>query len=90
MTKNGTVRIQIEIDKEKYDELQQLLEKTGTRTMKDFFNNAVTLLKWAIRKRSEGATIAAINEAQKTFVELEMPILDVATRQHFSVDTKQE
>jgi len=84
MAEKNKVRIQIELDREKYEELQKLLEKTGTRTMKDFFNNAITLLKWALKKRSEGALIVAMNEEQKSYVELEMPILEAAVRQVFT------
>ncbi len=77
MSKSEIVRLQVEIPKEQYAELQRLMQETGTRTIKDLTNNAFTLLKWAIKKRREGASIVAMNEKQKTFVELGMPILEV-------------
>ncbi|MDO8603994.1 MAG: hypothetical protein Q7K40_01100 [bacterium] len=77
MSKNGTIRLQVEMEKEGYAELQRLMKETGTRTMKELTNNAFTLLKWAIKKRKEGASIVAMNEKRKIYVELGMPILEV-------------
>ena len=77
MTKKNTVRLQVEMDKESYDELEKLMQETGTRTIKHFTNNAFTLLRWAIRKRREGKIIVAMDSNKGTYIELEMPILAV-------------
>ena len=77
MNTNKTILFQVEIDREQYTELQKLMQETGTRTIKHFTNNAFALLKWAIRKSREGSSIVAMNKELGTYIELEMPILEV-------------
>ena len=70
------IRLQIEIDENQLKELERLQELTGLRTRKDLVNNALSLLKWAIKERARGCSIVSVNEEKKTFVELAMPCLD--------------
>jgi hypothetical protein len=69
------VRIQFEMPKDKADELEMLMKETGVHSKKDLFNNALTLLKWAIRETKRGNSIASIDEANGKYRELQMPIL---------------
>lgn len=71
-------RFQLEISEEGIEEIETLMEETGTPTKREFVNNALSLLKWAIRQRERGYSIAAVNEAEGVYRELEMPILDHA------------
>jgi hypothetical protein len=69
------VRIQFELPKNKADELDRLMKETGVQTKKELFNNALTLLKWAVRETGHGNSIASIDEAHGKYRELQMPIL---------------
>lgn len=68
-------RFQLDISEEDLQEIEAMMEKTGVSTKKEFINNAVTLLNWAIRQREQGNSIAAIDEAADIYRDLEMPIL---------------
>jgi hypothetical protein len=74
------VRIQLDFPQDKVDELNLLMEKSGITTRKDLFNNALSLLAWAIKEREDGNIIAAINEAADTYKELVMHPLETAAR----------
>ncbi len=74
------MRIQIEVDDNGLQVLNAIRQKTGLTTYKDIFNNAVTLLDWAIRQRIEGRVIASLDERTKGYKEMTMPALEEATR----------
>lgn len=71
-----TVRIQYEIPEDRLEALDALMEEAGMKTRTELFNNATTLLRWAIRQRREGRRIASIDYDDKSFRELEMPIFE--------------
>jgi hypothetical protein len=68
-------RIQFELSDDKVRELEELMKESGIRTKKDLFNNALTLLEWAIDEKRAGRTIASIDEKEKRYKELVMPVL---------------
>lgn len=68
-------RLQIELDEKQMKELQALMDEGGVRTKRELFNIALSLLKWAVRQRKAGRTIASIDEATDQYRELDMPIL---------------
>jgi hypothetical protein len=70
------VRIQFELPKDKADELETLMRDAGVGTKKELFNNALTLLKWAIKETRRGNAIASIDEKNGKYRELQMPILE--------------
>jgi hypothetical protein len=70
------VRIQLDLDEKGLQLLDNLKSVMGVKTHKELFNNAVTLLDWAVRQRSNGYAIAALDEQNKTFRELQMPALE--------------
>jgi metal-responsive CopG/Arc/MetJ family transcriptional regulator len=70
-----TVRIQFELPEDKVRELEALMREAGITTRKDLFNNALTLLEWAIREKRAGHAIVSLDEGNKRFKELVMPIL---------------
>lgn len=56
-------------------DIEEMMQVTGTTTKKDLFNNALTILQWAIEERQKGHSIAAISETTNITWMLEMPIL---------------
>jgi hypothetical protein len=69
------VRFQIEMPREKLEEIEQLMNECCIETRKEFFNNALTLLKWAVREKKLGHSIGSIDEARGRFRELQIPML---------------
>ncbi len=74
------MRIQIEVDESGARVLDQIKKSTGLNTYKDIFDNGLTLLLWAVRQRTEGRVIAALDEQSKNYKELQMPALEEAAR----------
>ncbi len=74
----GFVRIQVEFDKCGLAQIEELKEKTGISTYKELFNNALTILAWAVEQRESGRMVASIDEEQNQFRELQMPTLEHA------------
>ena len=70
------MRIQIEIDEKGAEFLQRLRKLTGVQTHKELFNNAITILNWAVQQKRAGRTVASLDEQDKNYKELSMPILD--------------
>lgn len=68
-----TVRIQFDIAENQWESMKGLMEKCGTDTCKDFFNNTYALLEWAVREKCAGNVIASINDGAKQVRELDMP-----------------
>ena len=56
-------------------DLKALMEETGITTEKELINNALTLLEWAIKERKAGRIIASIDETEKSYKAINMPIL---------------
>jgi hypothetical protein len=74
------VRIQLELPKDKAEEIEGLMKETGVQTKKELFNSALTLLKWAVRETKRGNSIASVDEAHGKYRELQMPILSHSWR----------
>ena len=75
-----TTRIQFDLPEEQAEGLEILKDLGGVKTTKDLFNNALTLLEWAINEKKAGRIIVAIDEKNEVFRELVMPILDKAAK----------
>lgn len=67
-------RIQFEVPIDRLQELENLMNKAGIATKKELLNNALTLLEWVIGEKARGHSIASVDETQKRFKELAMPI----------------
>lgn len=70
------MRIQLEL--EDTGLIDRLKHSTGVKTHKDLFNNAVTLLAWAVRQVERGRIVASVNEKTEDYRELQMPALEHA------------
>lgn len=71
----STLRLQFEVSRTKADEIRRLMHEGGFETQKEFFNNAVTLLKWALDHAQKGHAVSAIDRAANREYELQMPFL---------------
>jgi hypothetical protein len=76
MAKPRVIRLQVELEAAQMEELEKLADLGGLRTKKDLLNNALTLLKWAARQKTEGSVIQSVNRSEGTVKELEMPFLE--------------
>lgn len=75
-----TVRLQVELDGERMEELEDLRRLGGLKSKRELLNNALTLIRWAARERSLGRSICSVNPNGQLHKELEMPFLEaVAT-----------
>ena len=74
-------RIQFELPEDKVRELERLMAASGIKTKKEFFNNALTLLEWAIKEKKAGRTIASIDETAHSYKEIVMPVLSAVAQE---------
>lgn len=69
------MRIQLDLPEEKVHELKALMAEADLETYKELFNNALTLLEWAIEEVKAGRDLASVDEGQESYRALVMPIL---------------
>lgn len=70
------MRLNFEFPEDRISELKALQEATGTETMKELVNAALTTLEWLLDEVKKGNEIAAINESRQTYRVLVTPILE--------------
>jgi hypothetical protein len=51
-----------ELPADRVNELRDLQAQTGSESMKELFNNALTMLEWSIKEVKNGNEIAAVND----------------------------
>jgi len=71
-------RIQFELTESQVKDIEKLMEKTSTSTKREFFNNAIAILEWAVDESSNGRKIASMDDSSHTYKELVMPIFRAA------------
>jgi len=71
-----------ELPEERVNELKQLQTDTGSESMKELFNNALTMLEWAIKEVKHGNEIAAVNEEEKVYRVFITPLLERVAKKH--------
>lgn len=74
------MRIQLDVAKDHLAEIKFLMQKTNCETYKEFFNNAMTLLKWAVTQKSQGRSLYSVDQATDTWIELQMPALEYCAK----------
>ena len=67
-------RVQFDISVEMVKELDLHQSEIGVNTRKELFNNALTLLQWAVRQIKAGKIVGSVNEQSDSYSELQMPI----------------
>lgn len=79
--KSNTNRFQVDLNADQMQALEFLTGMAGLRTKREFFENALTLFRWAARERMQGRTICSIDAENHQIKELEMPALSaIASR----------
>jgi len=73
-------RIQIDLNPDQVAEMKHLMELAGMDTYKEFFNNALTLIAWAVEEKRSGKFLAAVDPADMTYSKLVMPALEKAAK----------
>ena len=76
------MRMNFELPEERVNELKALQSETGSESMKELFNNALTMLEWAIKEVKNGNEIAAVNEADKVYRVFITPLLERVAKKH--------
>lgn len=74
------VRVQLDISARQLKELEVLMEVCNLTTKKDLFNNALSILQWAVEESERGNVIASINDSENKIRELTTPALAAARR----------
>lgn len=72
-------RFQFDVKEDRVAEIKSLMSDIGAESNRDLFNNALTLLEWAVTEVKNGNTIASINESSRVYRELQMPALNIAS-----------
>jgi hypothetical protein len=75
-------RIQIDLSQERFEKFNQMMNDCNLDTKKDLFNNALTLLAWAIEELKAGNHIASYNKGTGDIETIHMPIFDGLKEQH--------
>ena len=68
-------RVQFEMPESKLKDLDLIMQETGIQTKRELFNNALTLLEWAVKERKRGRVVSSIDEEAGRYSELHMPVL---------------
>ncbi len=72
------MRVQFEITKEQAKKIEELMKTTGATTKKDLFNDALSMLQWAVKQVSNGRFVGSIDETNNNYRELNTPALEHA------------
>ena len=76
--KQELTRIQLEMPKERVDELDELAVLTGARTRKEVINNALSLFELAVEQSQLGRRLAFVDEDEQKYQVFFMPALQAA------------
>ncbi len=69
------MRINFEFSEQQVKALKELQQKTGSSSMKEMFNSAMSLLEWAVDETAKGNEIASMSADREEYRVLVMPIL---------------
>mgnify|MGYP000933782099 CR=1 FL=1 len=74
------MRIQLEMSEPRVDELKEFMIRVEIDTYKELFNNALSLLEWAVDQSAKGRKLVSIDEETGKQLELVMPALNRVRR----------
>lgn len=71
------MRIQIELNDSGVNLLKRIKKAAESEDMshRELFDNALTVLDWCVQQRQQGRIVASLDESEKNYKELIMPIL---------------
>ncbi len=78
------MRINFEFTEDQVKELKALQQKTGSASMKEMFNSAMSMLEWSVDEKIKGHEIASLDPDSQNYRVLVMPILQKAARKQAS------
>ena len=82
-------RLQVELTHERVQAIDRLVTLTGMASRKEFLDNALSLMAWAIREKQKGRMIASVEEHDpEGFREVTMPCLEHLSPAHASPQEK--
>ncbi len=76
------MRLNFELPEERINDLKQLQIETGSESMKELFNNALTMLEWSVKEIKNGNEIAAVNEEGKVYRVFITPLLERVAKKY--------
>jgi hypothetical protein len=84
------VVLSVEISPAAQGLIEHLMRNTGAASYGALFNDALTLMNWAVQQRQDGRIIASINEANGRFKELQMLPLENAANKIVDLQAEAE
>ena len=69
------MRVNIELPKDRYQELIALKTETETESLKELLVNALAMLEWAVGEAKMGNEVASFNRDDKTYRVFVTPLL---------------
>jgi hypothetical protein len=72
------VILSVEIDPNALESMKRLKHDTGASSYEALFNDAITLMGWAVKQRQGGRIVASLDEASNVYKELQMTSLEHA------------
>jgi hypothetical protein len=70
------MRLNFEFPEERINDLKVLQAETGSESMKELINNALTMLEWSVKEVKAGNEIAAVNEDERVYRVFITPLLE--------------
>lgn len=76
------MRLNFEFSEDRINDLKDLQAETSSDSMKELFNNALTMLEWAIKEVKSGNEIAAVSDDQKVYRVFVTPLLERVAKKY--------
>jgi hypothetical protein len=76
------MRLNFEMPENRVSALKELQAETGSDSMKELFNNALTMLEWAIKEVKRGNEIAAVTPDQQVHRVFVTPLLERVAKKY--------
>ena len=70
--------LSVEIDPNAIELMERLRNNTGVSSYEALFNDAITLMGWAVKQRQKGRIVASLDETSNSYKELQMTSLEHA------------
>jgi hypothetical protein len=69
------MNLQFEISEQEIEKLDEMLKETNLDSYKDLLNNSLSLFYWAVQQIKNGKIIAAVDENDQKYIEVQMQSL---------------